>query len=819
MTEKKKKPEANKKAGATQRYSDLAKELGIEVKDLLALADQFVEAYPTFKDLVYSNGKKPTASSNVNKLYRDEILAFVADKLPKKAVEPEPEVVKPVVVEPPKPAVPAPAPVAVAPAPVVPPAAVKPSTPPPVTMPPRPTTVAAAPITPAARPPATPPLPLRPPVAPVAPRNELPPVVVTPTPAPVRPANVPPVIRPPSAPIINRPTASTNQATPGSKGTVTIRPPIVVRDFAIALNLKAFQVIRNLMELNKVVSVTSVIEEADARKVAEKHGYNLEIRHRGEGVQPVKKVVVASEDDPALMTIRPPVVCVLGHVDHGKTTLLDYFRKSNVVAGEAGGITQHIGAYTVAYQGEKAEYKGRQVTFLDTPGHAAFAKMRERGASVTDIAVLVVAADDGFMPQTEEALKFAQKHASAIVAAVNKVDSKGANVDRVKQQMQQRGITPEDWGGEVITAPVSALKGTGMNELLESILLQAEILDLKANPKCPAQGVVIESQMETGRGPTATVIVQKGTLKAGDSFVCGETWCKVRALMDDRGQRLPQAAPGTPALILGWDAVPAPGSKFKVVKNDREARELAEEAAALARKKAENQPVAPVAGTRPRMSDLDRLMAALEKDKEKILRVLLKADVNGTLEALQGCLEDIKSNKVRLEIVGGSVGPVTQSDVALAEATKATIVAFDTKLENGVQPQLKRTGIRVITHDIIYELITLVKEAMAELLDPEMRENKLGAAEVRAVFPLGKDHKVAGCMVTEGLIRRATKARVVRNNKVIHNGPVETLRRFKDDASEVKAGFECGIKLGGYDEYQPGDVIEAFEILQIRPSL
>jgi translation initiation factor IF-2 len=619
--------------------------------------------------------------------------------------------------------------------------------------------------------------------------------------------------------MVNRPAATGSSVAPGSKGTVTVRPPIVVRDFAIALNLKPFQVIGNLMELNKVVSATSVIEEADARKVAERHGYTLEIRHRGEGVQPVKKVEKPSEDDPALMTTRPPVVCVLGHVDHGKTTLLDYFRKTNVVSGEAGGITQHIGAYTVAYQGEKPEYKGRSVTFLDTPGHAAFAKMRERGASVTDIAILVVAADDGFMPQTEEALKFAQKHASAIVAAINKVDAKGANIDRVKQQMQQRGITPEDWGGEVITAPVSALKGTGMNELIESILLQAEILDLKANPKCPAQGSVIESQMETGRGPTATVIVQKGTLKPGDSFVCGETWCKVRALMDDRGNRLPQSAPGTPALVLGWDAVPNPGAKFRVVKNDREARELAEEAALAARKAAEAQQQAPTNGGRPGMSDLERLMAALAQDKEKILRILLKADVNGTLEALQGCLQEIKSAKVRLEIVGGSVGPVTQGDVALAEAARASIVAFDTKLENGVQPHLKRTGVRVIGHDIIYELITLVKEAMAELLDPEIREHKLGAAEVRAVFPLGKEHKVAGCMVTEGLIRRAAKARVVRAGKVVHHGPVETLRRFKDDASEVKAGFECGIKLGGYDEYQPGDVIEAIELLQTRPSL
>jgi translation initiation factor IF-2 len=807
MTEKKK-SEA-KKPATTQRFSDVAKELGLEVKALLAIVDQFVVARPEYKDYVYTDGKKPAASSNFGKIYREEFLAFAADKLPKKAEPaPEPAAEAPKAPEPAKPAPATPAPV---------PPAAKPGTPPAVSLPPRPTIATPPPV--AARPPVTPAIP-RPAIPAPQPKSDLPPVVISTTPpAPSRPANVPPVIRPPVAPVISRPAATNSQAAPGSKGVIAVRPPIVVRDFAIALNLKPFQVIGNLMELNKVVSVSSVIEEADARKVAERHGFTLEVRHRGEGVQPVKKVEKPSEDDPALMTPRPPVVCVLGHVDHGKTTLLDFFRKTNVVSGEAGGITQHIGAYSVAYQGEKPEYKGKTVTFLDTPGHAAFAKMRERGASVTDVAVLVVAADDGFMPQTEEALKFAQKHASAIVAAINKVDAKGANIDRVKQQMQQRNLTPEDWGGETITSPVSALKGTGMTELLESILLQAEVLDLKANAKCPAQGVVIESQMETGRGPTATVIVQKGTLKPGDSFVCGETWCKVRALMDERGNRMPSAAPGAPALVLGWDAVPSPGSKFKTVKNDREARELAEEAALAARKAAEAQQQAPNTGARPGMSDLERLMAALAQDKEKILRVLLKADVNGTLEALEGCLRDIKSSKVRLEVIGGSVGPVTQGDVALAEASKALIVAFDTKVENGVQPQMKRTGVRLITHDIIYELITLVKDAMSELLDPEVRENKLGAAEVRAVFPLGKEHKVAGCMVTEGLIRRAAKARVVRGGKVIHNGPVETLRRFKDDASEVKAGFECGIKLGGYDEYQPGDIIEAVEMVQTRPSL
>ena len=801
MTDKKKKPEAAAKKATTARYNDVAKELGVEVKALLALVDQFVDAHPDFKDYVYNEGKKPAASNNFPKFIRDDFMKFAGDKLPKKAPEPEPEPAaeQPKAPEPAKPVAPA------APEPVV-------SAPKPVPVTPTLRTPAPSPVAPS-RPVAPPPLPPRP----SAPRADLPPVVVS-TPAANRPATPPPIVRAPVTPVVGRP-ASPGPVAPGSKGAITVRPPIVVRDFAIALNLKPFQVIGSLMELGKVVSTTSVIEEADARKVAERHGFILEIRHRGEGVQPVKKEEKPNEDDPALLAPRPPVVCVLGHVDHGKTTLLDFFRKTNVVAGEAGGITQHIGAYSVKYQGEKPEYKGRSVTFLDTPGHAAFAKMRERGASVTDVAVLVVAADDGFMPQTEEALKFAQKHAGAIVCAVNKVDAKGANVDRVKQQMQQRGITPEDWGGETITNSVSALKGTGMNELIESILLQAEVLDLKANPKCPAQGVVIESQMETGRGPTATVIVQKGTLKPGDAFVCGETWCKVRALMDDRGGRLSAAAPGAPALVLGWDAVPSPGSRFQCVKNDREARDLAEEAAQAARKAAEASGPAPAPAGPQGMSDLDRLMAALEKDKEKILRVLLKADVNGTLEALDGCLRDIKSAKVRLEIVGGSVGPVTQGDVALAEAAKASIVAFDTKLENGVQAHLKRTGVRVVSHDIIYELITLVKEAMAELLDPEIRENKLGAAEVRAVFPLGKEHQVAGCMVTEGLIRRGAKARLVRKGQVVHQGPVETLRRFKDDASEVKAGFECGIKLGGYDDYEAGDIIEAVEMLQIRPSL
>ena len=789
----KKKPSPAKKTPATQRFSDVAKELDVEVKVLLGWVSEFVEQNPQWKDFIYSEGKKPSASSTCGKTYKADLMAFIAPRLPEKA-KPEPEPVKPVEA-PAKPSV---------------------ATPTPSVRPPLPVQPRAIPPTQAPRPAAH--------SVPTPQRGDLPPMTVKPPVAPSRPSAPlpPPVIRSTGAPVVSRPQGAGNEApTPGSKGTVTVRPPIVVRDFAISLNMKPFQVVSDLMALGKVVAVNTVIDEADAQLVAERHGFKLEIRHRGEGVQPIKKVEVKpNEDDPALQQGRPPVVCVLGHVDHGKTTLLDFFRKANVAAGEAGGITQRIGAYSVTYAGENPEYKGRTVTFLDTPGHAAFAKMRERGASVTDVAVLVVAADDGFMPQTDEALKFAQKHARAIVTAINKTDAKGANVDRVKQQMQQRGITPEDWGGETIAVPVSALKGDGMDNLIESILLQSDVLELKANPKCPAQGVIIESQKETGRGPTATIIVQKGTLKPGDAFVCGETWCKVRALMDERGQRLQSVGPGCPALVLGWEDVPAPGATFRCVKNDREARDIAEEAALAARKASEDAIArAPAVSVgKPGMSDLEKLMAALATDKDKVLRVLLKADVNGTLEALRGCLEAIPNDKVTLEIVGGSVGAITQGDVALAEASKATIIAFDAKADTGVQPLLKRAGIRVISHDIIYMLIELVKEAMTELLDPILRENKLGSAEVRAVFDLSKA-MVAGCMVSEGLLRRSAKARLIRKGQVIHTGTLETLKRFKDDASEVKAGFECGARISGYDTYAVGDVLECFEVLEVRPTL
>ncbi len=610
------------------------------------------------------------------------------------------------------------------------------------------------------------------------------------------------------------------------KGTLNVRPPIVVRDFAIALQVKPFKLLSDLMEAGIFASLNTAIDEGVAVRVAAKYGFILEVKHRGEAsAQQAKKVEAPKVvvEDPALLEYRPPVVCVLGHVDHGKTTLLDFYRKANVVAGEAGGITQRIGAYSVKYSGEKPEHKGKVITFIDTPGHAAFARMRERGAAVTDIAVLVVAADDGFMPQTEEALRFAQQNEVALVVAINKADSRGANIDRVKQQMQKMNIAPEDWGGTVLTNPVSALKGTGMDELLESILLQAEMMDLKANPKCPAQGVVVESQMEVGRGPTATVIVKKGTLKPGDAFVCGAVSCRVRALMDDKGAKLDKVGPGMTALIMGWSETPAPGAVFTVMKNAREAEQQAEANAHELRnalQEESDQIKASLIAESQKLTGLDRLMGIVNaQTKEKVLKVVLKSDVKGTLEALRSQLESIRSSKVRLEVVTGSVGPITPSDVNSAAAAGAVIVAFSTKADASATPLLKRHNIKVVSHDIIYFLLDLVKDEMAGLLDAELKENKLGAAEVRAIFPLGKTGAIAGCMVTEGIIKRSAKARLVRKGKVLHDSEIDTLRRLKEDAAEVRAGFECGATIDGFIAYQIGDVIESYEVLKVRAAL
>ena len=589
-----------------------------------------------------------------------------------------------------------------------------------------------------------------------------------------------------------------------------LKPPIVVRDFAAALSLKPFKLISELNQLVGFAAMNSTIDEAVAQKVAGKYGFLLEIKHRADpAVQQQqakdKKEKKPDEDESKFLVPRPPVVCILGHVDHGKTSLLDAIRKANVAGGEAGGITQHIGAYQI-------EFNNRKVTFLDTPGHAAFSKMRARGANVTDIAVLVVAADDGFMPQTDEALKHAQDAKVTLLVAINKMDVKGANIEQVKTQMQQRNIAPEDWGGETVTVPVSAIKGTGINDLLEMILLQADVLELKANPKAEASGIVVESEIDFGRGPLATVIVQRGTLRVGDAIVCGQHYAKVRAMFDDKGANVKEASPGTPVRVIGWSGTPDSGAAFKAVKNSREAEKIAEVEEMRLKK------VVTTADAAPKELSVEDLFKNIAATQAKVLKVIVKTDVFGSGEAVRSVLEGIKSAKVSLEIVGIDVGIVTKNDVLMAGAAGSVIVGFHTKLENGVTSLAKHHGVRVETYEIIYEMGDKVREMMADLLDPDLKETKTGAAEVRQVFPLAKGF-VAGCLVTEGKINRNASARLRRGREIIHEGKVSTLKRFKDDANEVRAGLECGIKLDDFNSYQPGDMVECYEVQKVRASL
>jgi translation initiation factor IF-2 len=595
---------------------------------------------------------------------------------------------------------------------------------------------------------------------------------------------------------------------------ILIKPPIVVRDFASFIGLKPFQLISELMEMGIFASMNQAIDEEVARKIAKVKGFELEIKHRGEKAETAepKKKVVIDENDEKFLKPRPAVVCILGHVDHGKTTLLDTIRKANVVAGEAGGITQHVGAYQI-------EHNNQKITFLDTPGHAAFSKIRERGANLTDVSVLVVAADDGFMPQTDEALKFAQRAQGTLLVAINKMDTKGADADKVKTQMQERSIASEDWGGEVVTVPISALKAEGVDELLDMILLQAELMELKANPDAVTEGVIVEARQEVGRGPTATVIVQKGTLKIGDAIHCGSVYCKVKAMIDDQGEQIKQAPPSTPVNLLGWSGVPESGGVFSRSKNEREARRETEEFDLLS-KQVEEVPVeSEDTGESDEKTGVDALFAAISRSKTTTYRVILRADVQGSLEALKGSLEMITSDKVILEILQTDVGQITKNDIKMAKTSNADVIGFNVKMENGVMGDAKHHDVKVFQNQIIYEIIDLVKDNMAELLEPELVEKKVGRAEIRQVFRVSKGRTVAGSMVMEGSIGRNKGARLVRNGKVLGEGKVDTLKRFKDDVMEVKAGFECGIRLDTFDDYEEGDVIETFEVDKVRPSL
>jgi translation initiation factor IF-2 len=665
----------------------------------------------------------------------------------------------------------------------------------------------------------TPPIPQPKPVvsAPVAPAPLRGPVTPPPPPAAPRPVPAAPthVSAPAAVPAIPSMAATTPPIVTieGDIKTIHLKPPIVVRDFATALGLKPFKLISELMEMGIFASMNQNIDEPVAVKVGEKHGFILEIKHRGDAATQQaakdkdkdKEKKKPEEDETKHLVPRPPVVCILGHVDHGKTSLLDAIRKANVAAGEAGGITQHIGAYQV-------EANNRKITFLDTPGHAAFNKMRARGADVTDIAVLVVAADDGFMPQTDEALKHIQNAKVSLIVAVNKMDVKGANLDQVKAQMQQRNIAPEDWGGETIVVPVSAIKGTGIPELLEMILLQADVMELKANPTAEPSGTIIESQIEVGRGPLSTVIVQRGTLKIGDALICGAHWCKVRAMFDDKGANLKEAPPATPVRVIGWSGTPESGAVFTAVKNTREAEKLAEEEQQRQRKEATTTAAV------PKEISVESLFANIAATQQKTLKVIIKTDVFGSAEAVRSVLEGIKSAKVALEIVSTEVGLVTKNDVLMAGAAGSVIIGFNTKLETGVTPLAKHHHVRIETFEIIYELGDKVREMLADLLDPDLKEAKLGGAEVRATFPLAKGF-VAGCLVTEGKVTRNASARVRRGKEVLFEGKVATLKRFKDDANEVRAGLECGIKLDDFNGYEVGDTIECYEIQKVRASL
>ncbi|MDR0392990.1 MAG: translation initiation factor IF-2 [Puniceicoccales bacterium] len=591
------------------------------------------------------------------------------------------------------------------------------------------------------------------------------------------------------------------------KKQLVIKPPIVVSEFATMLDIKPFRLISELMEMGIFAFMSQAIDEEIAQKIASKYGIDVVFKHRTQvpttthNKQPIK----APEEESKFLEPRPPIVCILGHVDHGKTTLLDFIRKSNVVAKEAGGITQHVGAYQI-------EHAGKKITFLDTPGHAAFSKIRQRGATVTDIAILVVAADDGFMPQTDEALSFAQKENVPVVVAINKIDAKGANVDRVKQQMQKRGIASEDWGGETLCVDISALKGMHVTDLLEAVLLQAEMMELKANPRCAAEGVVIESKVEVGKGPTATVIIHKGTLKTGDALVCGDCYCKTRALLNENGDPIKEATPATPVQILGWSGAPNAGANFKVVKNEKEAKREAE---VHTRQLKQGQPTEDAS----KVTNISELMAAIESNKQKTLKVMIRADVHGSVEAIADCLKAIKSDKVTLEMITADVGPISLNDIYLAHAAQATLVGFNTRLETGVLSAAKHHQVRIVQHNIIYELVQQITDLMRELLDPEWVENKLGSAEVRQIFPLAKG-QVAGCMVVAGRVIRDASARLIRNNKVVAETKIQMLKRFKEDVTEVKSGYECGIQLhNAPTSYMEGDFIECFEMVAKLASL
>jgi translation initiation factor IF-2 len=602
---------------------------------------------------------------------------------------------------------------------------------------------------------------------------------------------------------------------PPDAPTVNFTAPLTVRELAEKLNCKPFQLIADLMGMGVFANVNQLLEESTAIRVAAKHGFryitekrDLEDhrRHllgvrRTQDLDPLDKL----ED----LKPRPPVVTIMGHVDHGKTTLLDGIRQSNVAAGEAGGITQHIGAYTITVPHPDNPAKLQQITFLDTPGHAAFSAMRARGANVTDLVILVVAATDGVQPQTLEALSHAQAANVQVLVAVNKCDHPNANPMKVRQQLQDKGLVCEEWGGSTIFVDCSALTKQGVDKLLAMLVLQAEVLELKANPNRRAKGNVIESGLEPG-GPTATVLVRKGTLRTGDIILCSQFYGKVRALISEEGKRLKEAGPSVAVRVLGLNGVPEAGLEFTVMEDEKEARE-----AAAGRAEEVKQRGLERSGP---LTSLETLWDDLDKKGAKLLNVVIKADTQGSVEAIVDALAKIDSEKVSLKVIYHAVGTITESDVSLASASKAVILGFHTRIDGGVSDLAKREGVQIKLYTIIYELIDEVKLAMAGLLEPVQKEATIGSAECRKVFELSKGGSVAGSVVTTGRLVRG-KVRVFRRRNLIYEGVIQSLRRFQDEVNEVRAGMDCGIRIEGFNGFQVGDVIESFTIEKVAAAL
>jgi translation initiation factor IF-2 len=571
---------------------------------------------------------------------------------------------------------------------------------------------------------------------------------------------------------------------------ITIAEGITVKELSEKLGVKANLVIKKLFEKKIFATINQTLDVKLSEEVARDFGASTnKVSYEEETRQEIQQTEIEQDNEK-----RPPVVTIMGHVDHGKTSLLDAIRLSNVAEHEAGGITQHIGAYHI-------EKNGRKIAFIDTPGHEAFTRMRARGAKVTDIVVLVVAADDGVMPQTLEAIDHAKAAKVPIIVAINKIDKPGAQPDRIKQQLSDRGLLAEDWGGDTVMVPVSAKAKTNLDLLLEMILLVADMQDLKANPARPAMGTVLEAQLDRGRGPVATVLVRNGTLHVGDYFIVGSVFGRVRALFDDRGLPVREVLPSMPAEVIGLESLPEVGDSLQVVTDTAKAKQIVIYRESKARE---------VAMSKNNRITLEQLHDQLKEGETKELNIILKTDVGGTAEVLTDTLQKLSNDKVKIRVLHSGVGAITETDVLLASASNAIIVGFNVRPERTAQAIAEQEKVDIRLHTIIYELADEIKRAMTGMLEPVFKEVYKGRAQVREVFRISKVGTVAGCFVNDGSITRDSMVRLLRDNVVIHTGKVEGLKRFKNDASEVKSGFECGISIANYNDIKPGDVIEAF---------